>query len=810
VPEEAEMARQDDKQAQASTRRLPLLALRNGVLFPGLTIAVPLGRPRSVAMAQTVSEGSEIVVACQRDRNVDEPGLDDLHPVGTRAAVRRRLRVSGNQMRLVVEGLGRVRLAGVDATEPYWQVDFLEPDGQHAADAGAELHALADALSSRLSELGVEASEGLKARLASTQLRADPGALADTAAAALGLSTDKELKVLGAVDVQERLRLLHDLLSEAELLQDVRGRIDREVRQGLSKGHREALLRQQLRAIRKELGDDGKEDAAVEELRAKLDSAGLSEEAGEVAERELTRLRSMPPAQPEHHVIRRYLELMADLPWKHEAEVTMDPDVVAARLDADHFGLDEVKRRILEHLAVHRLTGGRRGTQLCLVGPPGTGKTSLGRSIAEATGRPFQRISLGGVRDEAEIRGHRRTYVGALPGRILAAMRKAGARNPVLLIDEVDKLSQGWMGSPESALLEVLDPEQNSTFADHYLEVPFDLSDVLFLCTANSLDTLSPPLRDRMEIVELEGYTPEEKRHIAEDHLLPNELEAHGLEPDAVTLTPSTLDRIVMDYTREAGVRQLKREIDRILRAVTVKVARGTTETTEVGPGDLREYLGKPRFFNEVAERTSLPGVATGLAWTPVGGDVLFVESSSMPGKGNLEITGKLGEVMKESARAALTYLRSHADDLGVAPDFLETVDLHIHIPAGAVPKDGPSAGVTIFTALASLVTGRLARGDTALTGECTLRGRVLPVGGIKAKLLAAHRAGVRRIVMPQRNERDLDDLPESIRDGLEIVLVTDMSQVLAAALEPLDAPSRHLAPGTDVERPESSAANLS
>ena len=781
------MATRTNHDEAGQLRQLPLLALRNGVLFPGLTIAVPLGRARSLAMAEAVAEGGEVVVACQRDRDQDAPGLDDLHAVATLAVVRRKLRLSNRQMRLVLEGRRRVQLAALESSDPFWTASFVEADADEPPErADPETQALADSLLPRVTALGLEASEGLKARLESAELRHDPGALADTVAAALGLSTERELNVLATVDVAERLRLLHDLISEVELAQDIRGRIDREVRQGLSKGHREAMLRQQLRAIHKELGEEGHEQAATEELRARITAAGLSAEAAEVAERELTRLQSMPAAQPEHHVIRRYLDFMADLPWERRAEVNEDHDAVAARLDADHFGLDEVKRRILEHLAVHRLTAGKRGTQLCLVGPPGVGKTSLGRSIAEATGRPFQRISLGGVRDEAEIRGHRRTYVGALPGRILAAMRKAGARNPVLLIDEVDKLTQGWMGSPESALLEVLDPEQNHTFADHYLEVPFDLSEVLFLCTANSLETLSAPLRDRMEIVELEGYTPEEKLHIAEDHLLPDELEAHGLQPSALEISSAALERLVVDYTREAGVRQLKRELARIIRAVTVQVARGEQGTTEVGPEDLNGYLGKPKFFHEAAERTSLPGVATGLAWTPSGGDVLFVESSAMPGGGKLEITGKLGDVMKESARAALTYLRSHAHDLGVAPDFFESQDIHIHIPAGAVAKDGPSAGVTIFTALTSLVTGRLVRGDTAMTGECTLRGRVLPVGGIKAKVLAAHRAGVRRIVLPLRNERDLEDIPDSVRQQLEFILVKDMSEVLGAALEPL------------------------
>jgi ATP-dependent Lon protease len=507
-----------------------------------------------------------------------------------------------------------------------------------------------------------------------------------------------------------------------------------------------------------------------------------------VVERELRRLEGMGSGSPEAHVIRSYLELIADLPWSTRAEVSEDLDAVERKLDEDHYGLADVKRRILEHLAVRKMTGSDRGAILCLVGPPGVGKTSLGQSVADATGRPLARVALGGVRDEAEIRGHRRTYVGALPGRVLSALRKTGVKNPLLVLDEVDKLGMSWMGSPEAALLEVLDPEQNHTFTDHYLELPFDLSEVLFLCTANTVESLSPPLRDRMEVIEMQGYTGDEKREIARRHLLPAALEEHGLAPGALEITDEALDSIAADYTREAGVRQLRRELVRICRAITLEVAqeRATRDPVQIGREDLRRYLGKERFFNEVAERTAFPGIVTGLAWTPTGGEILFVEASRMPGKARLEITGKLGDVMKESARAALTYVRSHADELGLDPAFLESQDLHIHVPAGAVPKDGPSAGVTIFTALASLLTGRRARADTAMTGECTLRGRVLPVGGIKAKVLAAHRAGIARVLLPARNRRDVDEeVPEAVLEDLELVFVDDMGQVLTAALEP-------------------------
>ncbi|MEO1271724.1 MAG: endopeptidase La, partial [Myxococcota bacterium] len=607
---------------------------------------------------------------------------------------------------------------------------------------------------------------------------------------AMGLVTEKEVMVLTELDVAERLRMLARFLGEAETMREVKKNIEAEVRKSLSRNQREAILREQLKAINKELGNGGGPEGDVERLRAALEEADLPEEAQEVVDRELTRMASLNPGQPEYNVIRTYLEWIAELPWSKRAEVADNLNRVADKLDEDHYGLDDVKQRILEHMAVIKLSGNPRGTILCLAGPPGVGKTSLGQSIADASGRPFIRIALGGVRDEAEIRGHRRTYIGALPGRIISALRKVQVKNPLILLDEIDKLGQGWMGSPEAALLEVLDPEQNGTFTDHYLELPFDLSEALFICTANNLSSISAPLRDRLEIVELQGYTLDEKTHIARKHLIPQQLKEHGIHEDMLTVSDEALETLITDYTREAGVRQLKREIIRLCRALALKVARNPDSKVPSmhveNPDDLKDPLGKARFFNEVAERTSVPGVATGLAWTPVGGDILFIETTRMPGKGRIQITGQLGDVMKESAQAALAYVRSNADVLDINPAFLEQQDLHIHIPAGAVPKDGPSAGVTIFTALTSLLTGRRVRSDTAMTGECTLRGRVLPVGGIKAKVLAAQRAGMTRVILPQRNMRDLDDVPENAREALEFIFAEDMSQVLEAALEPV------------------------
>lgn len=765
--------------APAPDSPFPLLPLRSGVVFPGHTLALSVGRPRSIALLGTLHCGDIIAVATQREPRVDEPSLEDLYPVGSFARVVSVARRNEQVYQLVLEGLDRFALDSLDLEAAFWRASgvVLAEVGntsEEAAMLAEELHAHLEELSQSGGALGeIPSADG------------DPSGFADHIAASLGLDSESAALVLSEADVAQRIKLVMELLAKARTRAELRSKVEQDVRNSLGKSQKEMVLREQLKAIQRELGDDD-EESEVDALRGRLDAAGLSQDARKIADRELKRLTQSGGQGPEANVIRTYLDWLASLPWDKRAESSLDVDEISRTLEADHFGMQDVKQRILEHMAVQQLSGNPRGSILCLVGPPGVGKTSLGRSIADATGRPFVRIALGGVRDEAEIRGHRRTYVGALPGRLVNGLKQAGKKNPVVLLDEIDKLSQGLGGSPEAALLEVLDPEQNRNFTDHYLETPFDLSEVMFVCTANSLETISAPLRDRMEIVEMNGYTHAEKAEIARRHLIPKRLKETGIPSEAFELTDPALRLMVEDYTREAGVRQLDREITRLGRCLALEVARKKDEQLRftVDSEDVAGYLGKPRFRSDVAERVAHPGVATGLAWTPFGGDILFIETSRMPGKGRLEITGQLGDVMKESARAALTYVRSHADQLNIDIRSLESEDLHIHVPAGAVPKDGPSAGVTIFTAFASLLSSRRVRPDTAMTGECSLRGRVLPVGGIKAKVLAAHRAGIRRLILPKQNERDLAEVPADTLAEMEVHLVDDMSEVLSLALD--------------------------
>ncbi|MFO0746660.1 MAG: endopeptidase La [Myxococcota bacterium] len=776
---------------EAPESPFPLLPLRNGVLFPGTVTTLAVGRPQSLAILRQVKPGQTVIgVAVQKDSKVADPSFEDLHPVGTFARVVGVQRHGDNAVMLSLQGLSRFELHRLVETTPAWLADGT-PLREPVRDE-LEAQFLAESLRQRIlqaptAEKADKADNQLATRLGQIPANESPGRFADRVAAALELPPEKAIQVLATADVIERLRLVTQLVGEAVAVREVRQRIDDEVRKEFTKNQREAVLREQLKAIKKELGDEGSDQADT--LRERVAKADLPDEVRQVAERELRRLDGMNGSMAEANVSRTYLEWLIDVPWNKRADVKDDIGGVADKLDADHFGLKDVKQRILEHLAVMKVAKNPRGTILCLVGPPGVGKTSLGQSIADATGRPFVRIALGGVRDEAEVRGHRRTYVGALPGRIITHLKKVKVKNPVMLLDEIDKLGQWWGGSPESALLEVLDPEQNHTFTDHYLELPFDLSEVLFICTANDLGGITAPLRDRLEIVEVSGYTHDEKVHIARNHLIPRQLKDHGVHPESLTISDAGLAAIIRDYTREAGVRQLNRELVRLCRALALKIAKNPDSahtTLYVEPDNLKDLLGKAKFREDISERTGQPGVATGLAWTPVGGDILFIETSLMPGKGQTQITGKLGDVMNESARAALSYVRSNAHELGIDPAFLESKDLHIHVPAGAVPKDGPSAGITMFTAIASLLTGRRVRSDTAMTGEATLRGRVLPVGGIKEKVLAAHRAGLKRVILPKKNERDLEDVPELTRAEMQFVLVDDMREALAAALEPL------------------------
>ncbi|MFO0619210.1 MAG: endopeptidase La [Polyangiaceae bacterium] len=767
--------------SQGLAETFPLLPLRSGVLFPEGTMSLTVGREKSVALVEALRPGAIFAVVTQKNGKIEDPRDADLHTIGTFAKLVSITQSSRREpMRITIEGTGRVRLGELRKLQPYLQAVGTPLLDEH--EKSPEAVVLVEELGSLLKEVTGKtgAFEDLLGDKSIT-----PARFADRVAAALGLDVDDAMELLATTDVTVRLRKLVGHVLRQKEMAELRSKIGDDVRKEIGKNQREAILREQLKAIKKELGDEKDDD--LTSLRKKLDAAELPEDARKQADRELERLEQTGGQGAEANVIRSYLEWIAALPWEKRAEVKEDLDAIAAKLDADHAGLEDIKKRVLEHMAVRKLSKSEKGTILCFVGPPGVGKTSLGQSIADATGRPFQRVSLGGVRDEAEIRGHRRTYVGALPGRLIHALKKVQVKNPVILLDEIDKLSNMWGGAAESALLEVLDPEQNKSFTDHYMELAFDLSEVFFIATANTLDTLSAPLRDRLEIIELSGYTPPEKTSIATRHLIPKRVKEAGIPTGVVQISSAALSEVIEKYTREAGVRQLDREITRLLRSVALDVARhaeGTPLQVLIEPEDVSRILGKPKFRNDVRERTSLPGVATGLAWTPVGGDILFIETSKMKGKGRLEITGQLGDVMKESARAALTYVRSHADALGITADSLEDADLHLHVPAGAVPKDGPSAGVTIFTALASLLTSRRVRPDTAMTGECTLRGRVLPVGGIKSKVLAAHRAGIRRVVLPKDNERDLDDVPEDVRHDMTFILAEDMREVLAAALE--------------------------
>jgi len=770
---------------------LPVLPLRNVVAFPNTLLPLAVGLPRSMHLLGDVLEGDRLLVlTAMTDPEVEEPGYDGVHPVGTLAQVERAIRIDDNYQ-IVVRGLARVRIAEWVTEEPYLKAR-VEPAPELSRDTN-EIEALRRELLSAARRMVGFLPQVPESVVDMLDQIAEPSALLYALASNIRLEIDQAQEVLAGNSLEAQMRaLLSVMRREMEVL--ALGHKIREEAQGeMDKSQREYFLRQQLKAIRKELGEDEKGSEA-EDYRRQIEEAELPEEAREEAERELDRLAQMNPQSAEAGVIKTYLDWLIDLPWNNLSEDNLDLTHAEDVLEEDHYGLEKVKERILEFLAVRKLRL-ERGVEedeehaaaiLCFVGPPGVGKTSLGRSIARALGREFTRMSLGGVRDEAEIRGHRRTYIGAMPGRIIQALKRAGTRNPVFMLDEVDKIGASWRGDPASALLEVLDPQQNNAFRDHYLDVDFDLSQVFFITTANTLSTIPPALQDRMEVIEFDGYTEYDKVRIAQGYLVPRQVKYNGLQEDEVEFTEDGLQTIIRDHTREAGVRNLEREIGRTLRKVATQIAVCAAECAVVIDSEhVSESLGKPRFRDEAKLRTELPGVATGLAWTPAGGEVLFVEAKAMRDKGNLILTGQLGDVMKESARIALSYVQGELERLGLPENNLEEETVHLHVPAGAVPKDGPSAGVTLVTALVSVLTGRPVRGDVGMTGEVTLQGQVLPVGGIKQKVLAAHRHGLKTVILPQANEVDLDDVPQEIRDELNFVLVDHMNEVLELAITP-------------------------
>jgi ATP-dependent Lon protease len=782
------------------SRSLPLLSLRNLVLFPGAVMPVEIGRLSSLRLIESLpGKGVHLLVGTQKDADVEEPAGADLYGVCVEGEVVRIVKAAENRVTAVLRGVERRRITGFVQEKPFLVATYdplveIRKDPIEIDGLGMAVYDVAKQLIAISPDIPDEAAQIL-------DQNKDPARLGDIAAATVDLSAEERASLLVEVDVAERLRRLLVLLQRKVELIKVKQKIDTQVREEFSKHQREAVLRQKLKAIQDELGE-GDESSDLDSFEEKIKASGMLEETAKVARKQLERLRQMAPSSAEYTVQRTYLEWLVELPWSKATTDTLELDQARKVLDADHYDLQKVKKRVLEYLAVRKLAPSKKGPILCLVGPPGVGKTSLGKSVARSLSREFIRASLGGVRDEAEIRGHRRTYIGALPGRIIQGMRRVGTRNPVFMLDEIDKLGADFRGDPAAALLEVLDPEQNNAFSDHYLEVNFDLSAVIFIATANTLETIPPALLDRMEVLEIPGYTRDEKLEIAKRHLVPKQIAEHGLDERQISFDEESLTVIIEQYTREAGVRNLEREVANVIRGVAVKVAEDLPYQPKLDPAQIADFLGPQKFFSEVAERTEVPGVATGLAWMPTGGDILFIEASQMPGKGSLILTGHLGDVMKESARAALSWVRTHVEEFNLNPDF-EKLDVHLHVPAGAVSKDGPSAGVAMIVALASLFTGRRVRGDVAMTGEITLRGSVLPVGGIKEKVLAAHRAGIRRVILPDRNRKDMVDIPESVRKDLELVFVKRIQEALELTLESVPV----VVPGPDSGTPEGTAA---
>ena len=790
----------DDEMIQIPSH-LPILSLRGLVVFPMTAVPIRVGQPRSIRLIDDAVVGKRLIgLVASRDPELETPGPDDVYRIGTVAAVHRLFKSPDGTITLIMQGLSRIRVEEFVSEMPYLTARVSEIPER--IEASLEVEAIQRSITEgfqRLTELVPTVPEEMSTMIANLN---DPLQLVYAIANHMKIDLENAQRLLELDSVTEKLHLLLGLLTKELEVLELGRKIQSAAQSEMEKTQREYFLREQIKAIQRELGESDQQQMEVEEFRKKIEAAGMPEEAEKESRRELDRLGRLPTASAEYGVIRTYLDWLTSLPWSIQTEDNLDIAHARQVLDEDHYDLEEVKERILEYLAVRKLREERKeereqeqptdlirrereGVILCFVGPPGTGKTSLGQSIARALGRKFIRQSLGGVRDEAEIRGHRRTYIGALPGRIIQALRRVESNNPVFMLDEVDKLGTDFRGDPAAALLEVLDPEQNREFRDHYLDVPFDLSQVMFITTANWLDPIPTPLLDRMEILRLSGYTETEKLHIAQEYLIPRQLRENGLRPDELRFTDGTLRKIIRDYTREAGVRNLEREIGRVCRKVVTRIAEGDTDPVRVTAQDVPKFLKKPRYFPETALRTQSPGVATGLSVTVAGGDLIFCEATKMAGNKGFMITGQLGEVMKESAQAALSYVRSKATELGIPEDTFEKIDIHLHVPAGAVPKDGPSAGVTIAAALASLLTDRRVRDDVGMTGEITLRGQVLPVGGIKEKVLAAHRAGLKTVILPRQNEKDLDDIPEEVHKSLKFVLAERVDDVFKAALTP-------------------------
>lgn len=766
---------------------LPVLPIKRTVLFPGVLLPVNVGRDRSVSAVNAAlkTEEKTILVVAQRDPGKENPGLDDLYTIGTKAIVKQVGRTEDGTIQAVLQGLERVALLKSEQSLPYLMVQARRLE--LPTDNDREVQALQRAIQELITDLPrLIQAPGIEEATAAFRNEENPATLAYRVASLLNLTVKEEQTLLESSSTIELLRSLYAFLSKEIQILQLRDKINSDTQAKLGKNQREYILREQLKAIQQELGEGDADEGDVAHLKKRIAEADLPEHVRKEVEREIERLGKVPPSSPDHQVLRTYLELVLELPWNKVSEEHMDLSKVRQVLDEDHYGIKEVKERIVEHLAVLKLNPSAKAPILCLVGPPGVGKTSLGQSIARAMGRRFERFSLGGVHDEAELRGHRRTYVGALPGRIIQAMRRAGVKNPVLMLDEVDKLGRDFRGDPAAALLEILDPAQNHTFRDHYLDLPFDLSKVFFITTANTLDTISQPLLDRMEIIRVHGYSEREKGEIARRYLWPRRLKEAGLEREQIELPDEVLDHIISRYTREAGVRQLEQMLGRLTRKVALTVAERSSgqerQIVRIAKTDLSEWLGAERFMPEEARKNIPVGVATGLAWTPTGGDVLYIETTLLPGSHEVSLTGQLGEVMQESARAARSYLWSHAESMGLDISRFKRNGVHIHVPSGAIPKDGPSAGVTMATALASSYVGQPVRSDTAMTGEISLAGLVLPVGGIKEKVLAAHRAGIRRIILPKANEKDLKDVPQEVRDDLTFVLAERVEEVLRSA----------------------------